>query len=106
MAATYEPGHRALQIWNDTAMNNAPQWLQIWLFVLVGSFALGILFVWHHVAARWLVGGFILMALFVLFAMPALGLVPLSGLIALLHIVFWLPGLLKMLKERPVFQRL
>lgn len=104
IAATYETGHGALQLWNEEAMNEAPEWLQVWLLVLVGSFALGILFVWRHVAARWLVGGFLLMMLFVLFAAPALGLTPLSGLIALLHIIFWMPGFLMMLKERPFFK--
>jgi hypothetical protein len=101
VAATYEPGHQALQLWNETAMNNAPQWLNIWLSVLVGSFALGLLFVWRHVAARWLVGGFILMVLFVLFIAPILELMPFSGLFALLHIIFWMPGFLILLKERP-----
>ncbi len=101
VAATYEPGHGALQLWNETAMKNTPQWLNIWLSVLVGSFAVGILFVWHHVAARWLVGGFILMMLFVLFVAPILELTPLSGLFALLHIIFWMPGFLILLKERP-----
>lgn len=101
VAATYEPGHQALQLWNETAMNNAPQWMNIWLSVMVGSFALGILFVWHHVAARWLVGGFILMVLFVFFVAPILELTPFSGLFALLHIIFWTPGLIILLKERP-----
>jgi len=67
IAATYEPGHQALQLWNEEAMKNVPQWLNIWLSIMVGAFALGLLFVWRHVAARWLVGGFILMVLFVFF---------------------------------------
>ena len=45
VAATYEPGHGALQLWNETAMNAAPEWLKnlvvcFWLVV----FALGLFF--------------------------------------------------------------
>jgi len=101
IAATYEPGHQALQLWNEEAMKNVPQWLNIWLSIMVGAFALGLLFVWRHVAARWLVGGFILMVLFVFFIGSVLELTPLSGLFALLHIIFWMPGFLILLKERP-----
>ncbi len=104
VAATYEPGYGALQLWNETAMNAAPEWLKIWLSVLVGSFALGLFFVWRHVAARWLVGGFILMVLIVLFLIPAMGITPFAGLTALLHIIFWVPGFLILLKERPFFK--
>lgn len=100
-AVAYESGHQALQIWDDVAMKTAPPIIKGWLVVLLGSFALGLLFIWRHVAARWLVGGFVLMMVFGVFAIPALNLVPLSGLIALLHLVFWTPGLLLMLKERP-----
>ena len=101
VAQTYEAGHGALQVWNDEAMNNAPQWLQIWLLVMTASFALGLLFVWRHVAARWLVGGFLLMIVFAVFVVPALNLTPLAGLFSLLHIIFWMPGFLLMIKERP-----
>ena len=104
--ASYESGYHALQVWDDAAMKIAPPLMKAWLAVLLGSFALGLLFVWRHAAARWLVGGFLLMMVFGAFAVPALNLVSLSGLVALLHIVFWTPVLIMMLKERAFFKGL
>lgn len=101
VAAEYQRGHKALEIWDDTAMANAPQLLNIWLMVMMASFALGLLFVWRHPIARWVVGGVLLSFLAAVFAVPALGLTPLSGLMALIHVIFWSPALYLLLKHRP-----
>lgn len=100
-ADDYSSGHQALQVWDDEAQANMPEWIKYWLLGMVSVFALGLLFVWRHIEARWLVGGFVAGLLFSKFAVPALGLVPLSGLVALIHVVFWSPALYLMLKNRP-----
>lgn len=100
-ATGYESGHSALQVWNAEGQANAPQWVQIWLMIMLASFALGLLFVWKRVEARWAVGGFITSIVVSGFVIPALGLVSLSGLIALMHLIFWSPALYFLLKNRP-----
>lgn len=100
-ATGYQSGHTALEVWNAEGQANAPQWVQIWLMIMLASFALGLLFVWKRVEARWVVGGFITSILVSGFVIPALGLVSLSGLIALMHLIFWSPALFLLLKNRP-----
>ncbi|WP_109354505.1 hypothetical protein [Sphingorhabdus sp. EL138] len=100
-AAGYPSGHTALEVWDADGQANAPQWVQVWLMIMLASFALGLLFVWKRVEARWVVGGFITSLLVSGFAIPTLGLVPLSGLIALMHLIFWSPALYLLLKNRP-----
>lgn len=100
-AETYTSGHGALQLWDDQAKANLPEWIRYWLLFMLAVFACGLLFVWRHVEARWLVGGVIAGLLFSRFAVPALDLAPLSGLVALVHLVFWSPALFFMLKNRP-----
>ncbi|QTD54983.1 hypothetical protein [Parasphingorhabdus cellanae] len=100
-ATGYQPGHTALEVWNAEGQANAPQWVQIWLMIMLASFALGLLFVWNRVEARWVVGGFITAILISRFGIPAMGIVKLSGLVALVHLIFWSPALYLLLKNRP-----
>ncbi len=100
----YSSGHNALGVWDAEAQANMPQWIKIWLLFMISVFAAGLLFVWKHVEARWLVGGVILALLFSKFGIPALGWTPLSGLVATIHLVFWSPALFLMLKNRPFMQ--
>lgn len=100
-AADYSSGHGALQLWDDEAKANLPQWIKLWLMFMLLVFASGLLFVWRHMEARWVVGGVIAGLLFSRFAVPALGLVPLSGLVALVHLIFWSPALFLLIKNRP-----
>ncbi|WP_108811322.1 hypothetical protein [Sphingorhabdus sp. Alg231-15] len=100
-AADYQPGHTALEVWNAEGQANAPQWVQVWLMIMLASFALGLLFVWKRVEARWVVGGFITAILISRFGIPAMGIVKLSGLVALVHLIFWSPALFLLLKNRP-----
>lgn len=101
LAQAYQSGHGALEIWDAQAQSAAPQWVQIWLMVLLGSFALGLLFVWKRVIARWVVGGFIAMIGTMIILTGPLGLPSLSGMIALVHIIFWSPALYLLLTQRP-----
>lgn len=105
-ANDYVSGHQALQVWDADAQENLPQWIKIWLLSMMLVFAAGLLFVWRHVEARWLVAGVVLGLLFSKFALPVLGWVPLSGLVALIHLVFWSPALYMMLKNRPFMKEL
>ena len=100
-AAGYQSGHHALELFDDNAMRNAPQILSLWLMFMTASFAAGLLFVRRHVIARWAVGGFVLTILCVMFILPALGLPALSGLLALIHLIFWSPALYLLLRHRP-----
>lgn len=100
-ATGYESGHTALQVWDAEGQANAPQWVKIWLMIMLASFALGLLFVWKRVEARWAVGGFITSIAVSGFVIPATGLLSLSGLVALMHLIFWSPALYVLLKNRP-----
>ncbi len=100
-ATGYESGHTALEVWNAEGQANAPQWVQIWLMIMLASFALGLLFIWKRVEARWVVGGFITAILISRLGIPAMGIVKLSGLVALVHLIFWSPALYLLLKNRP-----
>ena len=104
LAQEYSSGHQALEVWDADAMMNMPQWIKVWLMFMVSVFMLGIVFVKNRVEARWLVGGFVSGLLFSKFAVPALGLVELSGLVALVHLIFWSPALFLLLKNRPFTQ--
>ncbi len=100
LAQTYQPGHQALQIWNAEAMANSPTWVKYWLYFMLISFAMGLLFVWKRVEARWVVGGFILALSISKWLLPALNLVILSGLVALVHLICWTPALYMLLSRR------
>lgn len=100
-AQDYSSGHHALQVWDSAAMAGLPVWVKLWLVFMGSIFACGVFFVKRHIEARWLVGGFALGLLLTKFVVPLLGLVPLSGLVALVHIVFWSPALYLFLKNRP-----
>jgi hypothetical protein len=103
-ANQYTSGHSALGIWDAQAQANLPQWIKIWLVTMLSVFASGLLFVWKHVEARWVVGGVFGALAFVKYGVPALGLVPLSGLVALVHLLFWSPALFLLLKNHPFMQ--
>lgn len=97
-------GNKALQVWDEAAMNNASPALKAWLFFMTAVFAAGLLFIFHHKPARWVVGGFVIMALVAVFIVPAMGLTMFSGLAALLHVIFWTPGLYLLLREAAFFK--
>ena len=97
----YQSGHQPLELWDEAGRASAPQWVMMWLNVLMAVFALGLLFVWRRVEARWAVGGFIAMIPAMLLLTNVLEVPPLSGLFSLLHIVFWSPALYLLLTRRP-----
>ena len=95
----YTPGHGALQVFDEQGWQATPQWVQVWIGIMAMSFLAGILFLKNHIPARWLIGGFVAGILFSKIAFSVFDLLPLSGLVALVHIVFWSPGLYKLVKE-------
>ena len=101
LAQTYEPGHQPLELWDAEGQANAPAWIRIWLMFLLAVFALGLLFVWRRVEARWVVGGFLATIPATMLLTGPLGAAPLSGLFALMHVVFWSPALYILLTRRP-----
>lgn len=95
-------GNGALELWNQQGIANSPQWVQYWLIIMISSFALGLLFIWNRIEARCVVGGLIIGLLFSKFILEnVMGLLPLSGLVALVHLIFWSPALYLLLKNRP-----
>lgn len=99
-AIEYQLGHGALDLF-DEEMTTTPAWVRYWMMFMGLSFIAGLLFVWKHPVARWVVGGMILSVIAGNLITPALGLTKLNGLISLLHIVFWSPALYLLLKQRP-----
>ena len=101
LAQDYESGHGALQVWDDEGRANAPLWVQIWLNIMLLAFATGLIFVWRRVEARWAVGGFLCVAAAVVLSQTLTDIAPLSGFLALLHLIFWSPALYLLLTRRP-----
>jgi len=107
-AQEYEVGHNALQIWNDEAQANVPPAVRYWLFAMLGTFALGLFFVWHRPIARFAVLGFIASLFLSDPIAQALELTVadgqvLSGYVSLMHVIFWSPALYLLLTRRPFF---
>ena len=97
----YESGPGALQVFDNDGMASAPLWVQIWIVIMLASFAAGLLFVWKQPIARWAVGGFIAPFIVAGPIYGALGWPFLSGAIALNHLIFWSPALFLLLTQRP-----
>ena len=95
----YVSGHGALEIFDEQGWLAAPEWVRVWIGIMALSFLAGLFFLKNHIPARWVVGGFIAGFLFSTIGFPALNLVALSGLIALVHLIFWSPGLVKLIQE-------
>ena len=98
---SYVSGHEALEVWDAQAMNTTPQWVKIWLMIMAVSFATGLLFVWKHPIARWVVGGFIASLIASKMITSVFDVVGLSGFVALMHLIFWSPALYQLLSNKP-----
>ncbi len=100
-AQTYEHGHGALQVFDAEGQANAPQWVRTWILIMATTFALGLIFVWWRVEARWAVGGMIVMLISFVVINRYTDIPFLSGLIALHHLILWSPALYLLLTRRP-----
>lgn len=101
LAQPYQSGHQPLELWDEVGRASMPRWVGIWLAILMSTFALGLLFVWRHVEARWVVGGFVAMMVVTVASGRVFGLLPLSGLFSLVHLICWSPALYVLLTRRP-----
>ena len=97
----YEHGHGAMQLFDAEGMANTPQWVMVWIYFMMASFAASLLFVKNHVEARWVAGGFIAGVILMTIGTKVFGMPSLSGFIALMHLIAWTPALAVLLKRRP-----
>ena len=100
-AEEYKSGAGALEVFDGPARAAVPAVLKAWLMLLIGTFALSVVFVWKKPLARWALGGLVV----AMFAsgpiFKALGWPVLGGGIALSHLVCWTPVLILLLWKRP-----
>jgi hypothetical protein len=104
-AQEIEHGHQAMQLFDKQGFDNAPQWVQIWLALMMASFLAGLFFVKNHVIARWVVGGFFAGVIFTAIAGGVFGVPNYSGFIASVHLVFWTPALYQLFTKRPFLEQ-
>lgn len=100
LAQVYESGHQALQVWDARAMTNMPLEVKVWLYFMLLTFVIGLAFVRTRVEARWVVCGVLLGLAVTKWVLPAMGFTMLSGLVALVHVIFWTPALYQLLRRR------
>jgi len=104
LADEYSHGNQALELFDGQGYKNSPMWVQVWVMFMGLCFICGLAFVKNHVIARWVVGGMLAGVVFSALTIFVLGLPALSGYIALVHVVFWSPGLFLLLKHRPFLE--
>ncbi len=100
-AQDYVSGHGALEVWDEAGRAGVPLWVRIWLTILQLTFISGLVFMRRNVEARWAVGGFFGVFASAVLSQSLTDIVPLSGFIALLHVLFWSPALYVLLSRRP-----
>ena len=100
LAVTGIGGSPALNLWNNDARANLPVWMMVWLGFLALTFLAAAIFSWNHVAARWVLAGFIASHVVTIAVESTQGVVLRAGLVSLLHVVFWAPGLVAMLADQ------
>jgi hypothetical protein len=105
-AIDYQHGNGALQLFDSKGMENSPRWVMIWIMFMIATFLCGLLFVKNHPIARWVVGGFFAGMVVSTLADSVLGVPQLSGFIALIHLIFWSPGLFQLLTKKPFLETL
>jgi len=80
-------------VWTPEARAAAPQWVQLWILFMFAVTGVGLLLVWKHRMAWWMVGAFIASHIASGLEILLLGPERLTvGLIALNHCVFWTPA--------------
>ena len=58
-AEEYKSGAGALEVFDGPARAAVPAVLKAWLMLLIGTFALSVVFVWKKPLARWALGGLV-----------------------------------------------
>ncbi|MCA8901540.1 MAG: hypothetical protein KDA53_09835 [Hyphomonas sp.] len=90
-----------MEAWNaDVAAQ--PQWVQVWMNVMVAVLALGgLAFSFVRVEARWVLASFVAGAAGLFFIYSQMGYVRLLGLG---HVLFWTPALVYLLRRRDTWR--
>lgn len=100
MAQDTAHGNGALEIFDAAGQANSPAWVRMWVGFMLLTFVVGIGFAVRRVEARWLMS-FIVLGFIVLFTLfLGFGVPQISGFIALLHLIFWTPPLIMLLRNR------
>lgn len=99
-AQEYSHGNGALELFDAEGQANAPAWVKVWLPIMLGTFVASLVFVWKRVEARWVAGGVIAGFVTMGVLVGAFGVPQLSGFIAVIHLVFWTPALIVLLRRR------
>lgn len=90
----------ALEVWNMETRNSLPPWMKVWLVCMLIANLASIAFVKNHIAARWVLGAFVLSHLWI-GVFEATGIYAVQGgLVSLGHIVFWAPAIYALFKYR------
>jgi len=97
----YTHGHGALQVFGQSGFTASPQWVKVWIVFMLSSFLSALFFIRHHTIARWVIGCFIAGVIATVVANKLLNIAPLSGFIAIIHLLFWSPALYQLLSQRP-----
>lgn len=100
LAVTGIGGSPALEMWNNDARANLPTWMMAWLGFLALTFLSSVIFAWNHVPARWVLAGFVGSHVATIAIENTEGMVLRAGLVSLLHVVFWTPGLVSLLSNQ------
>ncbi len=91
----------ALQEWNMETRLNLPLWLGVWLLgVLLPANLASVFFVKNHVAARWVLGGFVCSHLWLTIVEVTGAFSVQGGLVSLGHIIFWSPAIYALYRYR------
>ncbi|MCG3269530.1 hypothetical protein [Yoonia sp. I 8.24] len=89
----------ALEEWNNVARLALPTYVKIWLGMMLLTNIAALAFVKKHVAARWVFVGFAISHAIGMFFWSK-NIPVLAGQISLLHVVFWAPGAIMLLRRR------
>ncbi len=105
-AGEYQHGHHALEIFDAQGIEATPFWVMAWIVLSTACFTAGLLLVWRHSVARWVVGCYIagFMALIASSVFDS-DILRLAGFNALIHVIFWPPALYQLLSKRPFLSK-
>jgi len=93
----------SLDVWNETARDNLPLYVKLWLGLMMLNNLAAIAFLKNHVAARWVFVGFVISHLLVILGYWGTGTPIVAGQVSLFHIIFWTPGLIMLWRYRSEF---
>ena len=95
-------GNGALEIFDQEGIANSPAWVRAWVGFMLATFVVGLIFAFIRPEARFVMAPIILgfAVLIILSAGFGYAFPEVSGFIALLHLIFWTPTLIMLLRNR------